>query len=134
MSHTSVLNSAQRTFLDGRHYAVVATLNADGSIQQTVVWYMLDGEQIRFSVGAKSIKAANLRRSPTISVTIEDSTRYLTLSGQASVEPADAELRARLALRYLGAERAEEWLVRRPDAPRASVRVSILRVYGQGVG
>lgn len=134
MSHTSVLNSVQRSFLDGQHYAVVATLNADGSIQQTVVWYMLDGEQLRFSIGAGSIKAANLRRSPTISVTIEDSTRYLTLSGQARVEPVDPELRARLALRYVGAERAEEWLARRPDAPRASVRVTILRVYGQGVG
>jgi PPOX class probable F420-dependent enzyme len=133
MAQALELSAAQRDFLAGRHYAVVATLNADGSIQQTVVWYMLDGDQLRFSIGAGSIKAANLRRSPTISVTIEDSVRYLTLSGQASVEPVDPALRARLALRYLDPERVEEWLARRPDAPRASVRVRILRVYGQGV-
>jgi PPOX class probable F420-dependent enzyme len=133
MSSTSQLSAAQRTFLDGRHYAIVATLNTDGSIQQTVVWYLLEGDLIRFSIGAGSIKAANLRRNPVISITIEDGPRYLTLSGQASVEPTDTELRARLALRYLGAERAEEWLTRRPDAARASVRVTILRVYGQGL-
>jgi hypothetical protein len=31
---------------------VPATLNADGSIQQTVVWYILEDEVIRVSVGA----------------------------------------------------------------------------------
>lgn len=133
MSQETVINPAQRAFLEGRHYAVIATLNGDGSIQQTVVWYLLDGDEIRFSIGAGSVKAANLRRNPTISVTIEDSTRYLTLSGQATVGPVDPDLRARLAQRYLGPERADDWLTKRPDAPRASVRVRILRAYGQGV-
>ena len=133
MGASGTLTSAQRELLDGRHYAVIGTLNADGSIQQTVVWYMLDGEVIRFSLGAESVKARNLRRTPTISLTIEDGPRYLTLSGQATVEPSDPELRLRLATRYLGPERAAEWLTRRPDAPRASVRMLIKRVYGQGV-
>jgi PPOX class probable F420-dependent enzyme len=133
MSVRSLLSADQRAFLNGRHYAVVATLNADGSIQQTVVWYMLEDDLIRFSIGAYSIKAANLRRNPTVSIMIEDGPRYLTLNGQANVEPADTDLRARLALRYLGPERADEWLTRRPEAARASVRVSILRVYGQGL-
>jgi PPOX class probable F420-dependent enzyme len=127
------LTPAQRAFLDGRHYAVIATLNADGSIQQTVVWYLLDGDQIRFSVGAGSVKAANLARRATISLTVEDGPRYLTLSGEAVVEPADAELRMRLAVRYLGADKAAEWVARRPDAPRATIRMTIRRAYGQGV-
>ncbi|MCX7790854.1 MAG: PPOX class F420-dependent oxidoreductase [Chloroflexaceae bacterium] len=128
-----LLTERQREFLEGRHYAVIGTLNPDGSIHQTVVWYLLEGEQIRFSIGAESVKARNLRRNPTIAVTIEDGVRYLSLSGVAVVEPADPELRRRLALRYLGPERVEEWLARRPDAPRASVRVTVRRVHGQGV-
>ncbi len=128
-----LVTSAQRTLLDGRHYAIVGTLNGDGSIQQTMVWYLLDAAEIRFSVGASSAKASNLRRNPTITVTITDGPRYLSLRGEAVVEPADPELRLRLALRYLGPEQADEWLARRPDAPRASVRVVIRRVYGQGV-
>jgi PPOX class probable F420-dependent enzyme len=128
-----LLSDARRELLEGRRYAVVGTLNADGSIQQTVVWYLLDGDEIRMSIGANSVKARNLRRAPAITLTVEDGVRYLTLSGVAAVEPADPELRRRLALRYVGAERAEAWLARRPDAPRASVRMTVRRVYGQGV-
>jgi PPOX class probable F420-dependent enzyme len=127
------LSDAQRAYVDEIHYAVVATLNADGSIQQTVVWYLLDEDEIRFSMGAGSVKARNLRRSPTIGVTLSDGRRYLTLQGTAVVEPADPDLRERLAVRYLGAEGASAWLQRRPDAPRLTARMTIRKVYGQGV-
>lgn len=133
MSQIVTLTPAQRELLEGRHYAVVGTLNGDGSIQQTVVWYLLEGEQIRFGIGAGSVKAANLRRRPTITLTVEAGPRYLTVSGQATVEPTDPELRRRIAARYLDPERVDEWLARRPDAPRASVRITIERAYGQGV-
>lgn len=133
MKLSHLLTPAQCSFLDERHYAVVATLNTDGSIQQTVVWYLREAEVIRFSIGDMSTKARNLRRIDTISMTIEAGPRYLTLRGTAMVEPADLELRRRLAERYLGAERVEEWLAQRPDAPRASVRMQLTRVYGQGI-
>lgn len=128
-----MLTPGQRAFLDEPHYAVVGTLNADGSIQQTVIWYLLEGDEARFSLGAESTKAKNLRRSGVVTLTIEAGARYLTLSGVGSVEPPDAELRRRLATRYLGAERAEEWLARQQERARASVRVALRRVYGQGV-
>lgn len=127
------LSPAQQAFLDEVHYAVVGTLNADGSIQQTVVWYLREGDELRFSMGAGSVKARNLRRSPTITLTVEAGPRYLSLSGEGIVEPPDPELRRRLALRYLGTERADAWLSRQPDKPRATVRVRLWRVYGQGV-
>src|SRR5215218_8558457 len=106
----------QRAFLDEARCAVVGTHNADGSIQQTVVWFIREGEQLRFSAGAASVKAANLRRSASITLTVADAGRYLTVGGSAEVEPADAELRMRLAMRYLGAERAAAWVAQRPEA------------------
>lgn len=124
----------QCAFLDEARYAVIGTLNADGSIQQTVVWFLREGEQLRFSAGAGSVKAANLRRSPTITLTVADGGRYLTISGDALIEPADADLRLRLAARYRGPERAAEWVARRPEAARISVRITMRRVYGQGLG
>lgn len=127
------LTMSQRAFLDELHYAVVGTLNRDGSIQQTVVWYILEGEEIRFSLGASSVKARNLRRNPTITLSVEARQRYLTVSGVATVEPVDLELRRRLAVRYLGAERADEWLARPATIERASVRIAIRKVYGQGM-
>jgi PPOX class probable F420-dependent enzyme len=123
----------QRAFLDQVHYAVVGTLNADGSIQQTVVWFLREGDELRFSLGAASVKARNLRRNPTITLTVEDGQRYLTASGAATVEPVDPDLRYRLAVRYLGAERAAEWITQRPGVERVSVRIAVRRVYGQGV-
>jgi PPOX class probable F420-dependent enzyme len=126
-------SEAQRAFLDDVQYAVVGTLNADGSIQQTVIWYGREGDEIRFSLGANSIKAKNLRRNPAVTLTIEAGPRYLTVSGIASVEPVDPQLRLRLATRYLGAEKAAEWMARQPERERASVRVKVLKAYGQGV-
>lgn len=133
MPATNELTPAQIAFLDEPHYAVVGTLNADGTIQQTVVWYLLEDQQIRFGIGGNSIKARNLQRTPQITVTVAAGVRYLSVSGTATVEPTDPDLRRRLALRYLGAERVDEWLARRPEASRLSVRVTIQRVYGQGV-
>jgi PPOX class probable F420-dependent enzyme len=123
----------QCAFLDEPRYAVVGTLNADGSIQQTVVWFLRAGEQLRFSAGADSVKAANLRRSATITLTVADGGRYLTISGDATVEPADADLRLQLATRYLGPARAAEWVKQRPDIARISVRITARRVYGQAM-
>lgn len=127
------LTDSQRAFLDELHYAVVGTLNRDGSIQQTVVWYILEGDEIRFNLGASSVKARNLRRNTTITLTVEARQRYLTVSGIATVEPVDLDLRRRLAVRYLGPERADEWIARPTTIERASVRIAIRKVYGQGV-
>ncbi len=127
------LSDVQRAYLDEIHYAVVSTLNADGSIQQTVVWYLLDDKEICFSCGASSVKARNLRRNPTVSIAIANGRRYLTLQGTAVVEPPDPTVRERLAIRYLGADGAAAWLQLRPDAPRLTVRVTVTKVYGQGV-
>ncbi len=133
MPATTTLTPAQIAFLDELHYAVVGTLNADGTIQQTVVWYLLEDQQLRFGIGGTSVKARNLQRTPLITVTVAAGVRYLSISGTAQIEPSDPDLRRRLALRYLGPERVDEWLARRPEAARLSVRVVIERVYGQGV-
>jgi PPOX class probable F420-dependent enzyme len=128
-----MLNEAQRAVLNGRHYGVVGTLNADGSIQQTLIWYILEDDQIRFGLGAQSVKARNLRRSPQITLTVQVDNRYLTVSGTATVEPPDNAMRRRIAARYLPAEQLEAWLARPTSFERASVRMAISRVYGQGV-
>ena len=127
------LTEPQRVFLDEVHYGVVGTLNRDGSIQQTVIWYIREGDEVRFSLGANSVKARNIRRNPTVTLTIPDGGRYLTISGTAIVEAADPELRQRLAIRYLGPERADAWLAQRTTAERASVRITIAQAYGQGI-
>jgi PPOX class probable F420-dependent enzyme len=68
-------------FIDHSRTATMATLSADGKPHLVAMWYaVIDGE-IWFETKAKSQKAVNLRRDPTITVMIEDGKTYNTLRG-----------------------------------------------------
>lgn len=105
----ATLSSKARAFLDEKRFAVLATLNADGTVQQTTMWYLLEGDTILMNTRAGRLKERNLRRDPRISICIEDGYRYLTISGK--VELLDDQATAqrdihRLAIRYHGEEHA----------------------------
>lgn len=131
MTTTGPLTPDQRAFLEQPHYALLATVNPDGSPQQTLIWYLLEGDEIRFGIGAGSLKDRNMRRQPAVSLAIAANGGYLTVAGTATVEPVDPDLRYRLAVRYRGEASAKEWVKQNPETPRASVRLKITRVYGQ---
>lgn len=68
-------------FIEHSRTATMATLQADGRPHLVAMWYaVLDGE-IWFETKAKSQKAVNLRRDPTVTVMIEDGLTYGTLRG-----------------------------------------------------
>ncbi|MEE6168806.1 MULTISPECIES: pyridoxamine 5'-phosphate oxidase family protein [unclassified Mycolicibacterium] len=68
-------------FIERSRTATMATLQADGRPHLVAMWYaVLDGE-IWFETKAKSQKAVNLRRDPTVTVMIEDGLTYSTLRG-----------------------------------------------------
>lgn len=107
-------------FLAEQRFAVLATINADGAPQQTVMWYLLDGDEVVINTAAGRVKDANLRRDPRVSVCIEDGYTYVTLSGQARLvedQPtAQADIR-RLASRYHD--------VRRNSSARRSIQTRL---------
>jgi PPOX class probable F420-dependent enzyme len=96
-----------RDFLNERRFAVLATINRDGTPQQTVMWYDLQGDEIMMNTAAGRLKDHNLNRDPRISVCIEDGQRFVTLRGKVALnddqEVTQADI-ARLAVRYSGAE------------------------------
>ena len=68
-------------FIDRSRTATMATVSPGGRPHLVAMWYaVLDGE-IWFETKAKSQKAVNLRRDPTITVMIEDGQTYDTLRG-----------------------------------------------------
>ncbi|MDV3123336.1 PPOX class F420-dependent oxidoreductase [Mycobacterium sp. 21AC1] len=68
-------------FIDHSRTATLATVLPDGRPHLVAMWYaVLDGE-VWFETKAKSQKAVNLRRDPTITVMIEDGQTYDTLRG-----------------------------------------------------
>ena len=48
------LNDATLRLLDGKNYAVVATVNPDGSPQTSVIWVGRDGGDVLFSTVART--------------------------------------------------------------------------------
>jgi hypothetical protein len=65
------LNERVRQVLDGRNFASIATLNADGGPQSSIVWMDRDGDTVLFSTTSKQ-KERNLKRDARISVSIFD--------------------------------------------------------------
>ncbi|MCW2560491.1 MAG: class F420-dependent enzyme [Mycobacterium sp.] len=90
-------------FIDHSRTATMATLSADGKPHLVAMWYaVLDGE-IWFETKAKSQKAVNLRRDPTITVMIEDGKTYDTLrgvsiDGRAEIVDSDPDLLLRVGI------------------------------------
>ena len=78
------LNDETRRLLDGRHFAVMATINPDGSPQTSAMWVGRDGDDVLFSTVAGRRKHRNLVRDPRISITVLDSDdpyNYVELRG-----------------------------------------------------
>ncbi len=58
------LSPAVRAFLDERRFASLATINADGSPQQTVMWYMLRDDHVMMNTRAAGSKIATWSATP----------------------------------------------------------------------
>ena len=112
-----------RTFLEEERFAVLATVNANGSPQQTVMWYELRGDTIVMNTKRGRKKDRNLNRDPRASLCVEDGFRYVTLEGaiESIEDPATAQADiAALARRYHDADTAEQ-MAREVFAPQERV-------------
>jgi PPOX class probable F420-dependent enzyme len=113
-----------RAVLDSPIFATVATIQPDGTPQQSVVWVERDGDDVLFMVGIGSRKERNLRRDPRASVLVcppEAPYGYAAIRGRAVFEPALSErLRDVLAIKYIGVPYAEH-VARTPEAEAGDV-------------
>ena len=98
-----------KDFLQQRRFAVLATINVDGTAQQSVMWYQLQGDRVMMNTEINRVKAKNLQRDPRISICIEDEYRYVTLKGRVELdydrERTQADINT-LAARYEDEETA----------------------------
>lgn len=132
------LNARAQALLGSDAVAHVWTCNPDGSPQISVVWVIVEGDEIVFGTSGSSVKARNLRGDPKVILSIEDTERnergfqrHLVVRGRARVadgpEPA---LMDRLARKYLGLDRHP--LAMRDASDAVVVRVEIDRISGVG--
>ena len=126
-----------RRFLeDAQRFAVVATINENGTPQQTVVWYALRGDEIMMNTARGRVKDRNLRRDPRLSIAIEDGYRFVSIHGEARLvdDQAIAQPDIRdLAIRYDGLETAERQVREQfSQEERVSIYVPLERVATYG--
>jgi PPOX class probable F420-dependent enzyme len=118
--------------------AHVWTRNPDGTPQVSVVWVVVQGDEIVFGTDGASRKVRNLVADPQIVLSIEDEERnergfqrHLIVRGRAHIDPGpDPALMDRLARKYLGLSRHP--LALRDSPTSVVVRVAIDRISGVG--
>jgi PPOX class probable F420-dependent enzyme len=95
-----------RRVLDGKNFATVATLDADGSPHTSVVWFVRDGDDLLFSTRADRAKARNIARDPRVSLSVfELDNPYSSVDVRGTAEmivDEDKALPQRLSMKYLG--------------------------------
>lgn len=104
------LSENVRRFLAEPSFAVLATINTDGTPQQTVLWYEIQGDIVMMNTKAGRLKDRNLRRDSRASLCVTAHGKGVTFRGRVeliddqAIAQADIE---RLAIRYNGPELAE---------------------------
>lgn len=128
-----------RAFLcEGTRTAKLAVVRKDGSPLVTPVWFLVDDDgTIVFTTGKRTVKGRVLARDPRVSLCVEDDEPpfgFVRVDGVVELSEDPAELRlfaTRIAERYMGAERAQEFGERNSAPGEIVVRVRPNRTVGQ---
>jgi PPOX class probable F420-dependent enzyme len=122
------LNEPAREVLDGPHFAMLATSNADGRPQSSVIFVKRDGDTVVFSTIKGRLKTRNMARDPRVSLLVVDKEkgRYVEIRGTVEITE-DPEKRLLYAMydRYMGGTPPPP----EPDAERLIVRIRPDKLY-----
>lgn len=128
----ATLTERERRFLEERLFGTLATVDPDGSPHLTVMWYLLDGDEVLFNTARERRKPENLLRDPRVALLVSDAYRFVRLTGRtresATGEAALEDIR-RLAVRYDGEDPAAKAMDRFRTQERVSYRFRVRRVY-----
>jgi PPOX class probable F420-dependent enzyme len=125
---------AFKDLLQKKAFAMLATVNADGTPQVTPVWFDTDGTHLRFNTARGRVKDKNLGRSPQVALAIMDPDnpyRYVQIRGriaEVTESGADAHIDA-LAKKYTG---QDKYANRKPGEVRVTYKVVPERVQTMG--
>jgi PPOX class probable F420-dependent enzyme len=124
------LSEATLRLVDGKNYAVLATVNPDGSPQTSVIWVGRDGGDLLFSTVQGRVKHRNMLRDPRVSVTVIDSAdpeNYVELRGQVSMTLDEGRrVDTELSWKYDGKDPGQD----RSGAVRVVVRLAVQKTTG----
>ncbi|MGD3109095.1 PPOX class F420-dependent oxidoreductase [Streptomyces sp. YGL11-2] len=124
-----------RAFLsEGTRTGKLSTVRADGSPHVAPVSFLMDGDELVFNTGKKSVKGRNLVRDGRVALCVDDERppfAFVVVHGTAELSEELADVRhwaTRIAARYVGEERAQEYGARNGVPGELVVRVRIDKV------
>jgi PPOX class probable F420-dependent enzyme len=123
------LPESARELIESGAHAHLATINADGTPQLSMVWSAIEDDEICIASLTPRQKLANVRRDPRVAISYQAAehddgqglTHYLVVRGQARItEGGGPALLRRIASRYLepgvkfprGDDPPEGWIMR----------------------
>ncbi|MEU3146336.1 MULTISPECIES: PPOX class F420-dependent oxidoreductase [unclassified Streptomyces] len=121
----------------GTRTAKLSTVCADGSPHVAPVWFVLDGDDIVFNTGEATVKGHNLARDGRVALCVDDDRppfSFVVLRGRARISGDGEDLvswATRIAARYMGEDRAEEFGERNGVPGELLVRVTVEKVLAE---
>ncbi|MFI9822714.1 PPOX class F420-dependent oxidoreductase [Streptomyces sp. NPDC052013] len=121
----------------GTRTGKLCTVRADGSPHVAPIWFVLDGDELVFTTGERTVKGRNLARDGRVALCVDDDRppfAFVVLNGRAHLVDDPGELRhwaARIGARYMGEDRAEEFGARNAVPGELLVRVTVDRVLSE---
>jgi PPOX class probable F420-dependent enzyme len=112
----SLFDPQVRDFLlEGTRTAHLATVRSDGRPHVAPIWFHLDGDDVVFNTGEKTVKGRNLAREGRASLSVdlpEPPFGFVIVEGEVTLVDDLAQVAhwaTQIGGRYMGPERAEEF-------------------------
>jgi PPOX class probable F420-dependent enzyme len=125
-----VLNETVRRIVDGPHLSILATTDADGKAQTSVIFVKREGDHILFSTIMGRRKTMNMARDPRVNLLLQGlpvlGPNYATISGRVELtEDPDASFHQEMYDIHMGGATPPP----EPEAKRVIVRIVPGQVY-----
>jgi PPOX class probable F420-dependent enzyme len=121
------LNDSARALLDQPHTAILATSDATGQPQSSVIFARRDGDSVVFSTVKGRLKTRNMTRQPRVSLLVlSDHGSWVDIRGTVDItDDPDKVLLHEMYARYMRGQTPPP----EPEAERLIVRILPEKVY-----
>jgi PPOX class probable F420-dependent enzyme len=127
----------RRFMMEGTRTGKLATVRPDASPHVAPIWFVLDGDDVVFMTGSRTVKGRNLRRDPRASLVVDDERppfAYVRVDGPAELsDDLDEMLPWSIAIagRYMGRELAGSYGRRNAVPGELLVRIRPTRIVSE---
>ena len=134
---TMTTDEYKKFLMHGTRTGKLATVRADGRPHLAPIWFVLDGNGLVFTTWHESVKAANMRREPRVSLCVDEEKppfAFVVIEGTVTIsEETDERLywATRIAARYMGPELADAYGKRNAVAGELIVRLEPTKIIAQ---